>query len=100
MKQTQEPPWVLIASIIAAGGLSAIGQAFASALPANAALVANIVAILVAAAGLVVTYYQAVNAPAVKVLADAPVVNADGEKVGLNVSTTSTVPITAPTKGP
>lgn len=96
----QQPPWVLIASLIAGGGLSAVGQAFSTALPANASLVANITAFLVAGAGLVVSYYQGVNSPAVKILADAPVVTTEGEKVGVNVSTTSTAPISAPLAPP
>jgi hypothetical protein len=104
---TQKPPWVLIATLIAGGGLSAIGQAFATALPANSALIANIVAIVVAGAGLVVTYYQAVNAPATALVGhtdgNIPVVNpASGQTIGTVVTTSSTIPTTAPSqpKGP
>jgi hypothetical protein len=100
MKQTTvQPPWVLLCSLVAAGGLSAIAQAFQAALPAGSTLIANIVAIIVAICGFVVTYYQAVNTPAQSVAADAPVFDSrSGEKVGVNVSTTSTAPIVAPQK--
>jgi len=88
----QKPPYVLIASIIAAGGLTAFTQAFAAALPKYAGIISAVASILVAGAGLVVTYYQAVNAPAVAVLKDAPVVTAAGQPTGdTNVSTSSNV---------
>lgn len=101
----QQPPWVLIATLIAGGGLSAIGQSFATALPANAALIANIVAIVVAGAGLVVTYYQAVNAPATSLQSpgphgNIPVIDANGNVAASVVTTTSTQPTTAPTAPP
>lgn len=101
---TQKPPWVLVATIVAGGGLSAIGQAFSAALPQGAPLIANIVAIIVAAAGLVVTYYQAVNAPAKALIGNPngsiPVVDATGQHLATVVTTTSTEPIVAPQKGP
>lgn len=96
----QTPPWALIATIIAGGGLSAIAQAFQSALPQGATLIANIVGILVAAAGLVVTYYQAINAPAKALIGNPagniPVVDVTGQHLANVVTTTSTDPIKAP----
>jgi len=94
-----QPPWVLLATLIASGGLTAIAQAFSNALPQGAPLIANIVAIIVAISGFVVQYYKSMTAPAVSILADAPVVTTEGEKVGVNVSTTSTTPLSAPVKG-
>jgi hypothetical protein len=86
----QNPPWFLIASIIAAGGLTALTQAFSAALPKYAGIISAVAAIVVAGAGVIVTYYQAINAPAVAVLKDAPVVNSAGEETGAtNLSSSS-----------
>ena len=96
----QKPPWVLIATLITSGVLTGLAQALGSAWPKGAPLIANLVAVLVAIAGIVLAYYQAVNAPAAAVQPNAPVVHADGTPTGATVvTTTSTEPIVAPQKG-
>jgi hypothetical protein len=92
---TQKPPWVVIAGLVASGTLDILVQALGKAIPSQAALIANVVGVLVAIATILLAYYQAANATAPSVLQDAPVVNAAGVQVGTNVSTTSTAPIAA-----
>lgn len=84
--------WFALAGFIAGGGLGVIAQALANALPHQATLIMNIVAIVVALAAAVVQFTQ----PAAKIVQDAPVVAPSGGTVGINVSTSSTVPINAP----
>jgi len=93
----QKPPLYLIASLIVGGGLNVLAGALGTAIPAYSTLILNVVGIVVAIAGLIVTYYQAVNAPAASVQASAPITHADGTPTGATiVSTTSQEPIIAP----
>jgi hypothetical protein len=97
----QRPPWVLIATLIAGGGLSTLVQVLGAALPKYATIIVNAFAIVVAIAGLVVNYYQAINAPATSVVANPktgniPVVTPPGEPPASVVTTTSTEATTAP----
>jgi hypothetical protein len=110
----QKPPLYLIATLIVGGGLNILAQALGSALPKYATLILNITGIVVAIAGLIVTYYQAVNAPATSLAVSSstgsvPVITPEGQPNATVVTTTSTEPTTAPlasaaqvppTKGP
>jgi hypothetical protein len=101
----QKPPWVLIATLIAGGALTGLANYLSGVLPKYAPLIAGFFGFLVIAAGLVVTYYQAVNAPATKLAPNVltgniAVTTPDGTPTGASVVTTdTTLPISAPQKG-
>lgn len=82
--------WSKALAFIAGGGLT---TAFAA--TGNPKLIAGGV-VLMSVAGLLT---QLVPNPATAVAADAPVVDEGGKTIGINVSNTSTIPITAPQKG-
>lgn len=82
--------WGKLLAFIASGGLTA---GFAATGDPHLIAAGVILAALAGAAT------QLVPNPATSVAQDAPVVNQSGQTVGLNVSTTSTAPISAPQKG-
>lgn len=90
--------WTAFLTIIAGGGLTAIGAAVAALLPDQkiAALVTGIVGIIGLVAGLILQSMQPVN----KLTDNAKAYNAQGQVTGENVTTTTTAPIAAQTKGP
>ena len=100
---THKPPIYLIASLIVGGGLNLLTQSLGSALPNEAKLITNIVGVVVAISGFIVSYYQAVSAPATKVVADAQVVSpGTSNPTGATVVSTSSalLPANQPEKGP
>lgn len=86
--------WLAVVSIVASGGLVGIAQALGAVLPHQATLIMNLAAIAAAIAAFILQASQ----PAAKILADAPVVTHAGDPAGVNVSTTSTLPIAAPSQ--
>lgn len=86
--------WVALLTLIAGGGLTALGTALGQLLPKQATIIMGVVGILGVVAGIILQAAQ----PAAKVVQDAPVVDNSGATVGTNVSTTSTEPISAPQK--
>lgn len=82
MKQLR---WAKLASFVAGGGLSIV---FAAGGPRWTAAGAVVAALAGAAT-------QLLPNPATAVQADAPVVDSSGKAIGINVSTTSTIPISA-----
>jgi hypothetical protein len=87
--------WIAVLTLIASGGLAVVAQAFAAALPAYAPTIMNIVAIVAATASFLLQIAQ----PSAKIVQDAPVLSrTSGAQIATNVSTTSTLPISAPQK--
>lgn len=77
--------WLAILGLIASGGLAGVVQALGTALPHEATVIANVAAIVVAIAAVIL---QAVQ-PAASIVSNAPVVNDAGEQVATNVSSTT-----------
>jgi hypothetical protein len=93
--------WIALLTVISTGGLATIVQALGTLIPKAAGTIATTALLLTALASFALLVINRANAPAVSILADAPVVSAKtGAVVGTNVSTTSTLPITALQKGP
>lgn len=87
--------WVALLTLIAGGGLTALGTALGQVLPKYATVIMGVIGILAVVAGIILQAAQ----PAAKIVADAPVVNpVTGNQVGVNISNTSTIPIAAPQK--
>ena len=90
------PDIITLCTFIAGGGLAALTAILGQTFPAHAVVIANVVAIIVVLAGMVVRLFTAPSGPAQSIQADAPVVTTNGTVIGTNVSTTSTQPIAAP----
>lgn len=90
---------VSILTVIVGGGLESLSQALGKAIPGDDTIIINITAVVVACAGVILGIINAANTPATSIVADAPIVSATGAPTGaVNVSTTSTLPIEAPTR--
>lgn len=87
-------------SYIAGGGLAVTAIGLSTAFPTYSTKILAWSGIAIGTAGLLVRlFFNRTGAAAPAVLESAPVLNASGEKVAMTVSTTSTLPIAAPTSG-
>jgi hypothetical protein len=84
--------WVALLTLIAGGGLTALGTALGQILPKYATIIMGVVGIIGIVAGIILQASQ----PAAKIVADAPVVNSAGAQVATNISSTSTLLPKAP----
>ena len=92
--------WVSFLSFVASGGLATLLAAVGGAFPSQTQKIVAVGAIITALAGVLVRLFaNPTGAPATAVVQDAPVVSPTGVQVGTNVSTSSTLPISAPQKG-
>ena len=99
MNKLKAPDWIFLCSLIASGGLAGITQAIGQTWPAHSAAIANVASIAVALAGFIVRLYaNPTDKTPTSIAEGAPVLSSSGEVLGTNVSTTSTIPIKAPTQ--
>jgi membrane protein implicated in regulation of membrane protease activity len=86
-------------SYIAGGGLAAGAVAAGTLFPKYSTQIIAWSVVAVSLAGLLRLFFNRTGSAATSVVQNAPVVNASGQEVAKTVSTTSTLPIMAPTSG-
>lgn len=92
---------VALSTYVIGGGLSGVCAFAAVVDPKHAAIYAAGGGMLISVAGIVRIFANKTGAPATSIVPDAPIVRPNGVPTGaVNISNTSTTPITAPQKGP